>query len=71
MKDWVARTIKTAVQAFGGVLVPELVIVLNGGWPESWGALWACLAPVVSSALAAAICAAWNLVLERLKEEKK
>lgn len=71
MKDWVARTIKTAVQAFCGVLVPELVIVLNGGWPESWGALWACLSPVVSSALAAAICAAWNLVLERLKEEKK
>lgn len=66
--DWVIRALKTAAQAFGGVLVPEIVVILNGGWPESWSALWAVLSPVVSAALAAAICAAWNIILERLKE---
>ena len=68
--DWVIRALKTAAQAFGGVLVPEIVVILKGGWPESWSALLAVLSPVVSAALAAAICAAWNIILERLKEGK-
>lgn len=71
MKDWMVRSIKTFVQAFGSVLIPELVIVLNGGWPESWSVLWACLSPVVSAALAAAICAVWNIWLEANKEAVK
>ncbi len=71
LPDWLERTWKTAVQAFGCVLIPELVIILQGGWPESWGVLWACLSPVVSSALAAAICAAWNIILERLRGSEK
>ncbi|MBO5918782.1 MAG: hypothetical protein J6Q14_08460 [Oscillospiraceae bacterium] len=50
--------------------MPEIVVILKGGWPESWSALWAVLSPVVSAALAAAICAAWNIILERLKEGK-
>lgn len=67
MKDWMIRALKTFVQAFFGVLVPEVVAVLSHGWPESWNALWAYLAPVVSAALAAAIAAAWNIILERLR----
>lgn len=70
LPDWAIRALKTAAQAFGSVLIPELVVVLNGGWPESWGVFWACMAPVVSSALAAAICAVWNILLERLRTEK-
>ncbi len=65
--DWLIRAIKTFVQAFGSVLIPELVVILQGGWPESWGVLWACLSPVISAALAAAICAVWNILLERLR----
>ena len=34
--DWVIRALKTAAQAFGGVLFPEIVDILKGGWPESW-----------------------------------
>ena len=68
--DWMIRALKTAVQAFGAVLVPEIVVILKAGWPESWSALWAVLSPVVSAALAAAICAAWNIILEKLKEKK-
>lgn len=67
--DWAVRAIKTFVQAFFGILVPELCVILNAGLPESWSGLWAALTPVLCAALAAAISAAWNIILERLKEE--
>ena len=67
MKDWMIRAVKTFVQAFFGVLIPELVAILQHGWPESWSSLWAYLAPVVAAALAAAISAVWNIILERMK----
>ena len=65
LPDWAVRAIKTFVQAFFGVLVPEVVTVLQHGWPESWAAVWAYLAPVIAAALAAAISAVWNIFLER------
>lgn len=67
-KDWQIRACKTFVQAFGGVLVPEVVMILNSGVPENWHSVWVVLAPVICSALAAGISAAWNIILERLKE---
>ena len=67
MKDWMIRTLKTFVQAFFGVLIPEVCILLNGGFPESIEAAWLVLSPVVSAALSAAICATWNIVNEKLK----
>lgn len=69
MADWLVRTIKTFVQAFFGVLIPELCIVLNGGFPESIDVAWIAIAPAVSAALSAAICAAWNIISEKLKAE--
>ena len=69
MPDWLVRAIKTFVQAFFGVLVPEVVVLLNQGWPESWSALWGVMAPVVAAALAAAISAVWNIWLEKLREK--
>lgn len=67
MKDWMIRAIKTFVQAFFGVLIPELCIMLNGGFPESIESAWLVLSPVVAAALSAAICAVWNIVNEHLK----
>ncbi len=69
MKDWMERALKTFVQAFFGVLVPELCLILNGGLPEDFTAWQAVLVPLLTSALAAGISAAWNIVLEHLKEE--
>lgn len=69
MQDWIIRAIKTFVQAFFGVLIPEICVVLNGGFPTDWSTLWAYLAPVVAAALAAAISAVWNIILEKLKAE--
>ena len=67
LKDWQIRAIKTFVQAFGGVLVPELVMILNSGMPENWSVLWTVLAPVICASLAAGISAAWNVILEKLE----
>ena len=66
MKDWAIRAIKTFIQAFFGVLVPAIYTMLSNGWPESVSAAWVILAPTVAAALAAAICAVWNIVLEAL-----
>ena len=70
MKDWMVRTIKTFVQAFFGPLILELCAILNNGFPESWNKLWILLAPTVAAALSAAICAVWNIILERMKQEE-
>lgn len=64
--DWLIRTIKTFIQSFFGVLIPEVCIILNGGFPASVDEAWKILAPTVAAALSAAICAAWNIIYERL-----
>ena len=71
MKDWMIRAIKTFIQAFFGVLIPEVCAMLNNGWPESWSKAWIILAPVVAAALSAAICAVWNIIIEAMNEDKK
>lgn len=70
MKDWMVRALKTFVQAFFGVLIPEICIILNGGFPESISAAWVVVSPLLASALAAGISAGWNIILEHLKEDE-
>ena len=66
MRDWQIRAIKTFIQSFFGVLVPELCLVLTSGFPvNTWGAT---LAPFVCSALAAGISAVWNIIKEHLEK---
>lgn len=69
-KDWLIRASKTFVQTFFGVLIPAVVSLLSGGWPESWGAAWIILSPTVAAALSASIAAVWNIILEHLKQEE-
>lgn len=69
MKDWMIRAMKTFVQTFLGVLLPEICVMLNGGFPESISAAWKVLAPVVAAALSAAIAAVWNAVLESQRND--
>lgn len=68
MKDWMVRAIKTFVQAFFGVLIPEVCAMLQNGWPESWSKVWIVMAPVIAAALSAAICAVWNIIIEAMQE---
>lgn len=67
-KDWQIRAAKTFVQAFGGVLVPELVLILSNGLPHGIDATWKIIFPVICAALAAGISAGWNILLEQLKK---
>lgn len=55
------RALKTFIQAFCGVLVPEIVTLLQTGIKpgEAWGAI---LLPIVCGALAAGISACWNVI---------
>ena len=61
-RDILIRAVKTFVQAFFGVLIPALIIYLQGGWPPTWAEFWTWLAPVLAAALAAAISAVWNVL---------
>lgn len=63
MKDWVVRALKTFVQAFFGVLIPEVVRLLSNGFPASINTAWLILSPIVAAALAAAISAVWNITM--------
>ena len=69
MKDWQIRAIKTFVQAFGGIFIPEVCLILTGNLPADFAGWKSVLIPVGCSALAAGIAAAWNIVLEYLKGE--
>lgn len=72
MRDWKIRALKTFVQAFFGVLVPEIALILNNIEKyESLGSVWAVMLPVAAAGLAAAISAVWNIILERLGEDEK
>lgn len=68
LPDWLIRALKTFVQAFLGVLIPAVVSVLNGGLPVDWGAAKVTMISAIMAALAAAISAAWNYLLEVNKE---
>lgn len=68
MKDWLKRTVKTFIQAFFGVLLPELGAVLARGWPQDWPAFWGLVAPVLIASVSAGICAVWNIINERITE---
>ena len=71
MKDWMRRALKTFVQAFLGVLIPELALLTKDGFPETGSALPGVLTPMIAASLAAAISAVWNLWLEAARKEDR
>lgn len=73
MQDWIVRTVKTFVQVFLGTLIPAVVTAMGSApaiWSEVWPWLGSIFTPqlIIGDCLAAAICAAWNFILERRKE---
>ena len=67
LPDWAERAIKTFIQAFFGVLIPQVVMILSGALPENFSGWKVVLIPAVCSALASAISASWNIIQEHLK----
>ena len=66
--DVLSRAIKTFVQAFCGVLIPEIIALLNGNI-SSDQTLWVVLLPILASSFAAGLSACWNLINNKLLED--
>lgn len=65
------RALKTFVQAALGVLVPQIVMMLNNYMEFDW-ASWTTYLPLITGALAAGISAAWNgIINSTTKGEEK
>lgn len=68
--DVLARAIKTFVQAFCGILIPEIITILNNGLTPDQVS-WAIIIPILSSSLAAGLSATWNLINNKLLEDEE
>lgn len=64
------RALKTFVQAFLGVLIPQIVLVLSNIMEYDWQnwTVWAL--PIITGALAAGISAAWNALINANEVKK-
>ena len=72
LKDWQIRALKTFVQAFFGVLIPEACsIIAQGSLLEGWSVFAKLMAPFIGAALAAGISAAWNVIAAYLKKQEE
>jgi len=62
IKDVGMRALKTFVQAFLGVLIPQIVMMLNNYMDFKWDQ-WTTYLPIITGALAAGISAVWNSII--------
>lgn len=71
--DIKSRCIKTFFQSFFGVLIPELVIILQDITviTLTWSSLWYLGAPLIAASIAAGLSATWNLVNNWLLEDNE
>ena len=68
IKDVGSRAAKTFVQAFLGVLIPQIVMMLNNYMDFDW-TKWTTYLPILTGALAAGISAAWNGIINATNKE--
>lgn len=69
MKDWQIRALKTFIQAFLGIFIPEICGIFSGTLPTNFKGWLAIIIPIGCSALAAGISAAWNIIQGYLRTE--
>ena len=62
IEDIKSRVFRTFLQAFCGVLIPELVAILNGTITLEGNWLMAVVVPIFCASLAAGISAVWGVV---------
>lgn len=68
MKDWMIRAIKTFIQAAGSFLIADIAVINNA--LLDWNTGKHALMTLLVGALAAGICAAWNIINEHLAATK-
>lgn len=59
------RAGKTAVQAFFGVLIPQVVLILTNVLDYDWSNWIVWGLPIITGALAAGISAGWNALINK------
>lgn len=64
------RALKTFVQAFLGVLIPQVVLVLSNIYDYDWSKWYVWALPIITGALAAGISAAWNGIINASEVKK-
>ena len=69
-KNILERAVKTFVEAFISTILTEVCAVLSSSNFNDVGLSWKLFMPVIVSALAAALSAAWNYILEKTKENE-
>lgn len=57
------RAGKTFVQAFGGAIIPQIVLILTNVLDYDWANWLTWGLPIITGALAAGISAAWNALI--------
>lgn len=65
------RAGKTAVQAFFGVLIPQVVMILTNVLDYDWTQWYVWGLPIITGALAAAISAGWNALINQSEKNKE
>lgn len=63
INDLWSRAGKTFLQALGGVLIPQLVLVLSNIYDYDWTKWYVWALPIIAGAIAAGISAAWNAII--------
>lgn len=70
INDLWSRALKTFVQAFFGVLIPQLVLILSNVYEYDWNRWYVWALPIITGALAAGISAGWNALINASGKEK-
>ena len=60
------RVGKTFVEAFLGVLIPQVILILTNVFDYDWNNFFSWGLPIITGALAAGISAAWNNITNYL-----
>lgn len=68
MKDVLIRAVKTFIQSFLGIVIPEIIIILNN--PDQWRDWKTIILPFIMSGIASGISAIWNFAINKIEKDR-
>lgn len=69
IQDIWSRVGKTFVEAFFGVLIPQIVLILSNVLDYDWNHWWVWALPILGGAIGAGISAVWNNIINYLHKD--